>query len=148
MAMTQTKALADLEHPIKKIPSTDNTIFFFQRYLCCQQWFGLFWTLFRRLKPKNEPCNMEVEEIMSQERISFTWLDCNKTHRQTHIPPLWCSVLRHCRLGTCQTQAVWSSEPDSKRDPSMFVATLSTCLLQEKGQRLWSVTHECQTFCQ
>ena len=28
--MTQTKALADLEHPIKKIPSTDNTIFFFK----------------------------------------------------------------------------------------------------------------------
>lgn len=30
MAMTQIKALADLEHPIKKIPSTDNTIFFFK----------------------------------------------------------------------------------------------------------------------
>lgn len=30
MAMTQTKAVADLEHSIKKIPSIDNTIFFYR----------------------------------------------------------------------------------------------------------------------
>ena len=43
--------------------------------------------------------------------------------------PLWLTTLRHCLLGTCQTRAVWSWEPDNNRVPSIETAKLLTCLL-------------------